>query len=202
MLTVRRLAADILNVGMTRVRIDTTKSEDREKLLKAASREDVKDLIKSGVIKSVPVEGQHRKTRKNKRGPGSKKAKSNKRKKTEWMKIVRAQRKFLRELVDKKYLDEKLKKSMYMKIKGNNFRSKGAMLLYLVDHGYIEKSVVDALTKEKKERRKKAAEERKKKIELLKQKRSGAGKKEKKSDETKGAKGKGDDKGGKKENKK
>ena len=50
--------------------------------------------------------------------------------------------------MDKGYLDKKHKRSIYMKIKGNNFRSKSAMLMYLIDHDMVDGSKKDEILKE------------------------------------------------------
>lgn len=183
MLTVRRLAADVLNVGMTRIRIDDTVAESKEKLSKAASRDDIKELIKDGVIKSVPVVGQHRTVRNKKRGPGSKKSKRSKRTKKEWMVLVRSQRKLLSSMVANNQLDKKFKKEIYLRIKGSNFRSKGAMLSYMVTKKMIDQSIVDTFAKEKAKRRAEAKTNKKEQINAIKQKRA-----EKKSANAKSAK--------------
>jgi len=172
MLTVRRLAADVLNVGMTRIRIYDTVAENRDKLSKAASRDDVKELIKSGVIKSVPVMGQHRIVKKKKRGLGSRKAKRSKRKKPEWMILVRSQRKLLSELISNNLLSKEFKKDIYLKIKGNNFRNKNAMLLYMVDRKLINQSVVDDFAKAKAKRRAEAKAKKKEELSARKQKKN------------------------------
>ena len=77
--TIRRLAASILNVGKSRIWIDNTQLK---RVSEAITREDVKGLIKEGIIKKLPPKSKfkqnikkHKEQKKKgkRRGPGSRK---------------------------------------------------------------------------------------------------------------------------------
>ncbi len=129
----RRIAADIFKVGLKRVWIDPNKvSEIKESITKA----DIKGLVKSGLIKILPARGiskagsrkikaQKRKGRR--KGAGRRKGKANARlnSKDSWMDKIRSQRAFIKELKDKKLIDTKTYRALYLKCKGGFFRAKG-----------------------------------------------------------------------------
>lgn len=145
--TVRRLAADVLNVGTSRIRIDASTSENRERISKAASREDVRALIKDKIVFAAPALGCRRHVRKRQRREGRRRVGRTKRRKEEWAKTVRAQRKMLRFLVNNNYLDKRYKPSVYLNIKGNAFRSVSFMLSYLAERNMLDKSKIDEIKK-------------------------------------------------------
>ena len=130
MRTVKRLAADILNVGVNRVRV-----LDEKKALSAATREDVRQLIADKVIVRAPIRGRRKKEPRKRKGPGRRKGTPNARKplKEQWMERVRALRKYLRALVNAGNVPKEMYRALYMKIKGNQFRGKRAFLQYLKD---------------------------------------------------------------------
>ena len=132
-LTVRRLAADILNVGETRVKISPDGLKEAQGAL---TRADVKGLIDKGIITKAKVKGRASKRKRKRRGPGRRKGSMANRKKL-WMQKVRAQRKFLSMLVESNVLDKSAKRSLYGKVKSGIFRSKNTMLLYLKDNEQI-----------------------------------------------------------------
>ncbi len=134
-LTVRRLAADILNVGETRVKISPDGLKEAQGAL---TRADVKGLIDKGIITKAKIRGRDSTAKKRRRGSGSKKGTSIKKKKL-WMQKIRAQRKLIAMLVESKALPAKHKKSVYGKVKSGIFRNKRAMLLYLKDNGLVPK---------------------------------------------------------------
>ena len=130
--TIKRLAADILGVGVKKIRF---KVDQLEEISKAMMRKDVKDLIEKGHIVKLSPKKTKRKIDKNKkkrRGHGSKKG-SKSDKKEKWMMKVRAQRKLLRFIVETNVLPKEHKRKIYLRIKGGMFRSKRAFLNYLKD---------------------------------------------------------------------
>jgi len=140
----KRLAADILKCGVSRVRI--TESKD---VGEALTRNDIRELIGKGLITKVQKKGQHsgssKKTLSQKKkgrrsGQGSRKGSSGARNpsKRAWIKSVRAQRKLLTELKDKGQVQGKDYRSLYRKIKGGMFRSKSHMMLYITDHEMLK----------------------------------------------------------------
>lgn len=132
-LTVRRLAADILNVGKNRVRISP---DGLKEAAGALTRADVKGLIDKGIITKAKVKGRASKRKRVRRGRGRRKGSLANRKKL-WMQKVRAQRKFLSMLVDSGVLEKGAKRPLYAKVKSGIFRSKRTMLLYLKDNGQV-----------------------------------------------------------------
>ena len=140
----RRLAAEIMGVGESRVWIDPERLED---VATAISREDVKRLIHDGVIlkrpAATPSRGRVRirhlkKKRGRRRGYGSRKGKRFDEKDI-WIAHVRAQRRLIRMLRDKGYMDSKTYRRLYRLIKGGMFRSLSHLKLYIDEHGLVKK---------------------------------------------------------------
>ena len=131
---VRRLAVEVLGVGKQRIWIDP---EQRDRAKEAMTKDDVRALIKEGVIKKRPEEGQSRsrartlalkKRKGRKRGKGkktgTKKARSKIKKRR--MESVRAQRRKLKELRQKnpEAVEKIGYRVLYRKIKGGFFKGK------------------------------------------------------------------------------
>ncbi len=128
----RRLAAEVMGVGVHRVWLDPEASED---IANALTREDIRKLIDEGKIDKKRIKGVSRaRARKlhatraygHRKGHGSRKgAKGARRpKKEQWIKRIRALRKHLRELRDNNTIDRKTYRLLYRKAKGGEFRSK------------------------------------------------------------------------------
>ncbi|AAR39227.1 NEQ379 [Nanoarchaeum equitans Kin4-M] len=143
--TQRRMAAEILKVGLDRVWIDPNHLKE---VAEALTKDDIRELIKRGIIKKLPIEGQSRKRARElhekkkkgrRRGPGSRKGKRTARAdpKRQWINKVRAQRKLLKELKEKKIIDNKTYWDLYKKVKGNLFKSRSHLLLYLKQKGIM-----------------------------------------------------------------
>lgn len=129
--TQRRLAAEILKVGENRVWIDPGRVDDVEA---AITREEIKKLIHEGVIQPLQEKGVsrsrarllHEKKKKGRRsGPGSRSGASGAilPKKEAWMMKVRALRSRLRELKEKKIIDQDAYRDLYIMIKSGRFES-------------------------------------------------------------------------------
>ncbi len=138
--TVRRLAADILGVGENRIWIDP---ENLDRIAEAMTREEVRALIKDGLIKAKPIKGisrariRKRKLQKKKgrrKGPGSRKGPTINRKRL-WIMKVRAQRKFLRLLRKRRIITKKVYRKLYMMVKGGAFDSIAQIKTYIKEHG-------------------------------------------------------------------
>jgi len=134
--TVRRIAADILKVGKSRVWISPERVDEVES---AVTREDVRRLIKDGAIakrpSSAPSRGRKRLFAQERRagrhgGAGSRKgAKGARRPRTlEWPARVRALRRTLRKLMDSGKIESARYRSLYLQIKGGRFSSKRELL--------------------------------------------------------------------------
>ena len=129
--TQKRIAAEVLGIGQSRIWINPESTQD---VLQAMTREDVRELIKKGLIqekpKKKPTRANAKKRQKLKRkrkgvGHGKRKgtAGARKSKKTRWMERVRSQRRFLKNLRDKKIISESLYRKYYLQIKGSRFDS-------------------------------------------------------------------------------
>ena len=121
----RRLAADILDVGQNRIWIDPEKADETET---AITRDEIRKLIKDGVIKALPLKATSRgrarelaeKKRTGKRiGQGTKKGKkfSVVPKKIRWMNRIRALRKKLGEMRKKRIITVNTYRNLYKKQK-------------------------------------------------------------------------------------
>ncbi len=130
----KRVAADLLGCGVNRVRFDP---ERLEEIAEAITREEIRFLIKDGAIFKAPERGvsraRVRARKRKKRGPGSRKGAKYSRvsRKELWMAKVRAQRRRLRELRDKKLITVSDYRRVYRMVKAGAFKSVAAMMEYL-----------------------------------------------------------------------
>lgn len=144
--TVRRLAADLLKCGETRIKIlDPAKAEE------ALTREDVYVLIKQGAIKRIQKKGvgRNKATFKasriksgRRRGIGSERGQKNAggtSKKRLWINKVRSQRKLLRQLLDTGALKKEFYRKLYLMVKGDFFKNKKTMVSYLKEKKFLTK---------------------------------------------------------------
>jgi len=131
--TVRRLAADIMNVGRNKIRINPDGTKEAEGAL---TRADVRGLIDKGIITKVRAPGRASTRRRSRTGHGRRRG-TPVDSKDAWMMKIRAQRRFLRVLLEKGALAAGEKRSIYGKMKSGIFRNKKAMLLYLKENGLV-----------------------------------------------------------------
>src|SRR3989344_1796518 len=138
----KRLAADVMNCSKKRVWFD---SSSMDKIKEAITKADIKGLVSMGIIREKPKRGisrarankilvQKRKGRQ--RGHGSRKGKAGARLPTKgmWINKIRLQREFLKELKDKKIIDSKTYRDLYLKSKSGTFRSKRHVKLYMEEN--------------------------------------------------------------------
>lgn len=141
--TQRRLAAEVLGVGLNRVWIDPTRTSD---VAAAITREDVRRLIRQGAIKAkaeVSVsrgrarERAMKRKKGRRRGPGSRKGARGARspKKRMWIKTVRPLRGMLGELKRKGSIDARQYRRLYLMVKGGTIKSKAHLRSYLRERG-------------------------------------------------------------------
>ena len=140
----KRLAADLLKCGVHRVKIDPKKAEE---ITEAITREDVKRLIKDGVIWKEQKKGVSRarvRARRRKKGPGSRKGGKYSRvsRKEQWMMRVRAQRRRLRELRDRGLITKTAYRRVYRMVKAGAFKSIAAMMEYLEQNKLIRRPIL------------------------------------------------------------
>lgn len=142
----KRIAADIMGVGVNNVRFDPERLEDIEK---AFRREEIKALIEDGAIYAVKPSRNsrgrwrvlHEKRKKGRRrGHGSRKGKRGARsdKKRDWINRVRKMRRYIKMLREKGVIDTKQYRELYMKIKGGAFKNLSSLKMYLKSVGVIK----------------------------------------------------------------
>jgi len=135
----KRLAAEILGVGESRIRINAKTEEEVSEVESAITREDVKKLIEKGLITVAPEKsnsrGRWRERRRKKRtkGPGKRKGKSTARldPKRDWMNRIRKQRAYLKYLRDKGLISKKLYRKFYALAKGGAFSNLASLRMHL-----------------------------------------------------------------------
>jgi len=136
----KRLAGIVMRCSPKRVVFDPARLED---IKEAITKTDIRLLVGEGAIKEAPVKGVSR-VRANKRiiqrrkglrkGQGSRKGKLTSRltRKDAWMKKVRAQRNFIKEI--KPIIKQGAFKDLYSKSKGGFFRSVKHIKLHAAEH--------------------------------------------------------------------
>ncbi|MFH0885138.1 MAG: 50S ribosomal protein L19e [Candidatus Micrarchaeota archaeon] len=134
--TVRRLAADIFNVGENKVKISPDGLKEAEGAL---TRSDVRGLIDKGIITKAKKQGRASTGRTGRTGHGRRRG-TPLDSKAVWMQKIRAQRRFLNMLLDTNVLKNEARRSIYGKVKSGIFRNKKAMLLYLKEAGLVAQS--------------------------------------------------------------
>lgn len=137
--TIKKLAARLFKTGTKNIWMDPEKFED---LKGCMTKEDMREQISQGSIKKKASFGQSmgrarkmraKRKKGRKRGFGKRKGtfKARAQKKQAWIKSVRAQRKFLRELRNKKKISKEQYSKTYRLIKGGYFRGKKYIEHYL-----------------------------------------------------------------------
>lgn len=135
----RRMAASILKCGINRVWMDPDRTEDATE---AVTRNDIRGLINSGIIKALRKKGiskgriKKRRMQKKKgrrKGRGSREGTSYARlpKKRRWIQRIRPQRKMLKELRDNGKIDKKTYRKLYRHASGGMFKSKAHLKSHL-----------------------------------------------------------------------
>lgn len=135
----RRIAAEVMDIGVHRVWLDPEASKD---IASALTREDIRKLISEGKIVGREIKGiskgrarQFHETRAygHRKGHGSRSgAKGARRpKKEQWIKKIRALRKQLRELRDSNAVDVSTYRKLYRKAKGGEFRSRAHLKAHI-----------------------------------------------------------------------
>lgn len=138
----RKLAASVLDCGVYRVWIDPERADE---VSMAITREEIRGLINSKAIKVLPENSQSRgrarilaeKKKKGRRvGSGSKKGKkySVVSRKTRWINRIRAQRKHLTSLRERRVITVTTYRSLYRKAKGGEFRSVAELERFINDN--------------------------------------------------------------------
>ncbi|MEM4366622.1 MAG: 50S ribosomal protein L19e [Candidatus Anstonellales archaeon] len=134
--TTKRIAADMLGVGVNRIRI---KPEGLERAEHALTREDVRGLIKEKLVYALPVHPKRTERRVRRKRAGSRKGAKHTRsgRKAKWMAKIRSQRAFIAKLFKEGKIDRKAKNLLFLKAKGNAFKGKKALLHYAQENKLI-----------------------------------------------------------------
>jgi large subunit ribosomal protein L19e len=128
----RRIAADVMKIGQTRVKFNPERLED---ISGALTKDDVRGLIRSGAITKKPVTGisrgraRKRQAQKDKgrhKGQGKRegRAKARTPAKKKWMSKIRAIRDELKIMREKKDITATEYRKLYVQAKGNLFTSR------------------------------------------------------------------------------
>lgn len=140
--TQKRIASEILKCGKNRIRFNDEKIEEIEE---AITRQDIKRLIKEGVIYKIQKKGISRaRIKEKKRGPGSRKGAKYSRisRKEKWIRKVRAQRKKLRELKNKRLIERNVYRNIYKMIKAGAFKSSKQIIEYLKENKLLKRGLL------------------------------------------------------------
>jgi len=144
----RRMAAQILKCGANRVWIDPTNTEDLEDSI---TRADIRQAIRAGTIRRLPVNApsrgrtRHRRAQRAKgrrRGPGSRKGGTNARnpRKERWMRTIRPLRTLLRDLRGSGKIDARTYRKYYRQAKGGMFKGRVHMEQHLRSAGLLKEA--------------------------------------------------------------
>lgn len=150
--TQKRIASQLLKVGTKKIYFDPEKLNE---IKEAITKSDIRSLIKSKTIqiKKSPAQSKVRarktklqKRKGNKKGPGSRKGKKTARlsKKEAWIRKIRIQRRFLRELKQKSLIKNTVFRDLLAKAKGGFFRNKRHIKLYLEERSLFDKESKNA----------------------------------------------------------
>ncbi len=142
----KRMAAQLMKAGMSRVWMDTKSVDD---IAEAVTKDDIRKLIKRNVIQKRPSKGNSRsrfkvaKAQRNKgrrKGPGSRKGTKKARdpRKRKWVRSIRAMRNSLKEMRDSGKITRSDYRLFYKKIKGGTFRTRNALLLHMREQGTLK----------------------------------------------------------------
>ncbi len=145
--TQRRMAAEILGVGIERVWINP---EEQSRVANAVTKDDIRRLIKEGIIKKKPEKGtsRHRariralkRAKGRRRGHGRRKGKKTARypRKEKWMSLIRALRRELKILRDTRKIKRSTYRKLYLLAKGGFFRSKAHLHTYIKEQGLLRR---------------------------------------------------------------
>ncbi len=140
----KRLAAELLKVGTTRVWVDP---EDTDRVSSAITRNEIRKLIHEGSIRKLPEIGISRGRKRVRRqellagrhkGPGSTKG-SVGNSKRKWVVRIRSIRRRLRTLRDKRFIATQDYRKLSLMAKGGTFRSAAHLDEYVEIHKLARK---------------------------------------------------------------
>lgn len=146
--TVRRIAAKLMKVGENRIKIAPDGMKRAEDALTA---DDIRQLLKEGVVWVVREKGvprirakikQAKKKKGRRSGSGSRKGAkyAGVPAKEIWKNKTRSQRRLLKRLKDEKKLADGVYRRAYRMVKGNAWRSTGAMVAHFKDAKWLKEA--------------------------------------------------------------
>ncbi len=138
----KRMAAEILKCGQNRIYMDQDYTDD---ILMAITREDIRNLIKTGIIKKRKKIGisrvranirHERKKMGRARGFGKRKGKATARtpSKRKWINTIRPQRRELKLLRNEGKIERSTYRILYKRAKGGSFKSVATMRRFLTEN--------------------------------------------------------------------
>lgn len=145
----KELAARALGVSTKRVKFTPKNAQDTKELKELIGRESIGDLVKDGIITKLAKKGNSR-TRANyiasqkkkgrRSGHGNRKGTQNARHngKDKWMIKIRSLRTHLKRLRDQERITTATYRELYRKCKGNFFRNKRHLSLYMDQNNLFE----------------------------------------------------------------
>ena len=144
--TQKNIARSLFKVGIKRVKFNP---ENLSEIKEAITKKDIKGLVNKGSIDILPKRGSSRagarkiliqKRKGRRKGKGSRKGKANARlnSKSNWINKIRVLRRFLKRIKDKKLVNNKDYKELYLKAKGGFFRSERHLKTYINERGLIK----------------------------------------------------------------